>query len=391
MGLPVLADLPVAGERVLVRADLNVPVYEGQVMDDFRIRSSLETIDELRGRDARVIVASHLGRPDGPDPALSMAPVGQRLGELGGFETVQAPSVVGDAVTTVIDGVPSDAVVVLENTRFELGETSNDPELADGLAALAPLFVNDAFGTAHRSHASNVGVAERVRSAAGRLLAAEVRAFDRLLSETTRPSIVVLGGAKVSDKLGVIEATLPDVDLMLIGGGMCFTLLAAGGYEVGESLVDASMIDEVRRVLEGPGGAKIVLPEDIVVADEFGASADHRVVPGTAIPAGTVGVDIGPAAVRTFASVIEDAERVFWNGPMGVFEWEPFRAGTAGIAEGVAACNGYTVVGGGDTVAALRLLGLEGEVDHLSTGGGAGLALIEGSPLPGLAALEKWS
>ena len=391
MQLPVLDDLPVTGSRVLVRADLNVPVDDGRVTDDFRIRASLETIEELRSRDARVIVASHLGRPDGPDPTLSLAPVTDRLGSLGGFDAVQAPAVVGPEVDAAIEAAEPRAVIVLENTRFEAGETSNDPTLADGLAALATFFVNDAFGTAHRSHASNVGVAERVRSAAGRLLAAEVEAFDRLLTGTTRPYVVVLGGAKVSDKLGVIEALLPEVDLLLVGGGMCFTLLAAGGYEVGDSLVDVSMIDDVQRVLDGPGGSKVVLPEDVVVADAFAPDAGHRVVSGTAIPDGVVGVDIGPAATRSFVSVIEDAQRVFWNGPMGVFEWEPFRAGTAGIAAGIASADGFTIAGGGDSVAALRLLGLERAVDHLSTGGGAGLALVVGSSLPGIEALEKWS
>ena len=384
-------DLPVAGERVLVRADLNVPIDEGQVMDDFRIQASLGTLEALRGYGARVIVASHLGRPDGVDPALSMAPVGERLGALGDFTVAQAPAVVGDAVEAVIADAPSDTVVVLENTRFEPGEITNDAGLADSFARLAPFFVNDAFGTAHRAHASNVGTAERVRSAAGNLLAAEVGAFDRLLSDPSRPYVVVLGGAKVSDKLGVIEALLPEVDLMLVGGGMCFTLFAAGGYEVGDSLVDESMIDEVRRVLDGPDGSKIVLPEDVVIADTFTAEAEHRVVSGTAIPDGTVGMDIGPAAVASFGPVIEEAERVFWNGPMGVFEWEPFRSGTAGVAEAVAASDGFSVVGGGDSVAAMRVLGLDDSVDHLSTGGGAGLELLEGSPLPAVVALEKWS
>ena len=391
MTLPAIEDLAVAGERVLVRADLNVPVADGVVVDDFRIRASLATIAALRARGAKVIVASHLGRPDGPDPALSMAPVSQQLGALGGFTVVQAPGVVGDAVEAVIAEAAQDAVVVLENTRFEAGETVNDASLAEAFARLGSLFVNDAFGTAHRAHASNVGTAERMRSAAGDLFITEVAAFDRLLADAARPYVVVLGGAKVSDKLGVIEALLPEVDLMLVGGGMCFTLFAAGGYEVGDSLVDSSRIDEVRRVLDGPDGSKIILPEDVVVADSFDADADHRVVPGTAIPEGTVGMDIGPATVASFGPVIEEAERVFWNGPMGVFEWEPFRSGTTGFAKAVAASDGFSVVGGGDTVAALRLVGLDASVGHLSTGGGAGLMLLEGSPLPAVLALEKWS
>lgn len=383
--------LPVEGERVLVRADLNVPVSDGRVVDDFRIRASLDTIAELRRRGATVIVASHLGRPDGPDPALSMTPVGERLGELGGFAVVQAPGVVGAEVEATIAAAPDGSVVVLENTRYEPGEVTNDPELADGFAALAPLFVNDAFGTAHRAHASNVGTAERIRSAAGLLLAAEVDAFDRLLSDTSRPYVVVLGGAKVSDKLGVIEAMLPQVDLMLVGGGMCFTMFAAGGYAVGDSLVDESMIDAVRDVLDGPDGSKIVLPEDVVVAESFAPDAPYRIVAGTAIPDGMTGMDIGPTAVASFSPVIEEAARLFWNGPMGVFEWEAFRNGTQGVAGAVAASDGFTVVGGGDSVAALRLLGLDHDVGHLSTGGGAGLVMLEGKPLPALTALEKWS
>ena len=391
MTLPTLDGLEVAGETVLVRADLNVPLDDGAVADDFRIRASLPTILDLRGRGARVVVCSHLGRPQGVDPAFSMRPVTERLGELGGFPVVQAPAVIGPEAETAVVAAPTDAVVVLENTRFEPGETRNAPAVADGLAALATRFVNDAFGTAHRAHASTVGVAERLPSAAGLLLAAEIDAFSRLLGEPERPYVVVLGGAKVSDKLGVIRSLLPKVDLMLVGGGMCFTLLAAGGYRIGDSLVEESMLEEVTAVLEGDGGAKVVLPTDIVVADRFAADAPHQVVSGTGIPDGVMGLDIGPETIERFGAVVEEAESVFWNGPMGVFEWEAFRAGTAGVAEAVAASDGYTVVGGGDSVAALRLLGRAGDVSHLSSGGGAGLEMLEGKTLPGVAALEKWS
>ncbi|MGB5731446.1 MAG: phosphoglycerate kinase [Acidimicrobiia bacterium] len=391
MILPTLDALDVEGKRVLVRSDLNVPLDEGAVADDFRIRASLPTIEALRDRGARVIVASHLGRPTGVDPSFSMAPVSERLGELGGFPVIQADGVYGPEVVTLIASAPNGSVVVLENTRFEPGESKNDPEVADGLAALADVFVNDAFGTAHRAHASNVGVAERLPSAAGRLLEGEIVAFGRLLGDPDRPYVVVLGGAKVSGKLEVIKHLLPKVDLMLVGGGMCFTLLKAGGYRVGDSLVEESMIDEVRGVLDGPGGAKIVLPDDLVVADRFAADAEHRVVPGTAIPDGMMGLDIGPETVRRFGAVIEEAASVFWNGPMGVFEWPAFRNGTAGIAEAVASSDGYTVVGGGDSVAALRLLGRDDEVSFVSSGGGAGLETLEGKNLPGIAALERWS
>ncbi len=391
MALPTLDALEVEGRCVLVRSDLNVPLDGGAVSDDFRIRASLPTIEALRQRGAQVVVASHLGRPQGADPAFSMAPVSARLSELGGFPVIQADAVFGPDVEALIAEAPAGTVVVLENTRFEPGESKNDPEVADGLAALADVFVNDAFGTAHRAHASNVGVAERIPSAAGRLLEGEIKAFERLLGEPSRPYVVVLGGAKVSDKLDVIRHLLPSVDLMLVGGGMCFTLLKAGGYRVGDSLVEESMIDEVRQVLDGPGGAKIVLPDDIVVADRFAADAAHEVVPGTAIPDGTMGLDIGPETIRRFGDVIEVAESVFWNGPMGVFEWEAFRHGTAGIAEAVASCDGYTVVGGGDSVAALRLLERDDEVSFVSSGGGAGLEILEGKDLPGIAALERWS
>ncbi len=391
MTLPTLDTLDVEGRRVLVRADLNVPLDGGAVADDFRITASLPTIRELLDRGAAVIVASHLGRPEGVDPMFSMRPVTERLSELGGFPTVQAPTVIGADAALAITTAPTGSVVVLENTRFEPGESKNTPEVADGLAALADVFVNDAFGTAHRAHASNVGVAERLPSAAGRLLEAEIEAFARLLGEPDRPYVVVLGGAKVSDKLEVIKHLLPTVDLMLVGGGMCFTLLKAGGYTVGDSLVEESMIEEVKAVLDGPGGSKIVLPDDLIVADRFAEDAAHRIVSGTAIPDGMMGLDIGPETVLRFGGVIEEAASVFWNGPMGVFEWEAFRSGTAGVAAAVASSNGYTVVGGGDSVAALRLLGRDHDVSFVSSGGGAGLQMLEGKTLPGIDVLEQWS
>ncbi len=387
--LPTLDALDLTGRTVLIRSDLNVPLDDGVVGDTFRLTASLPTIDEVRAKAGRVIVASHLGRPKGVDPAYSMAPVTKKLGELGGFATVQAPGVVGPEVEAAIAAAPEGAVVVLENTRFEPGETSNDPELAEGLAALADVFVNDAFGTAHRAHASNVGVSERLPSAAGRLLQAEIESFERLLEDPERPYVVVMGGAKVSDKLGVIENLLPTVDLMLIGGGMCFTLLKAAGYDVGDSLVEDSMIGEVSRILEGPHGDRIVLPTDVVAATAFAPDAPHEIRPVDRIDAGTMGLDIGPDTVERFSAAIREAESVFWNGPMGVFEWEAFRAGTEGIAEAVAASDGYTVVGGGDSVAALRLLGLEDRVSHVSSGGGAGLEMVEGVALPGIAALKE--
>ena len=387
--LRTLDDADLSGSAVLVRADLNVPLTDGSVADDFRILSSLRTISEVRSNASVTIVASHLGRPAGRDESLSMRPVADRLCELGGFAVSLAPGVIGDEVRSVVSGADRGTVVVLENTRFEPGEATNDPVVADGLAALADIFVNDAFGTAHRSHASNVGVAERLPSFAGRLMTSEILAFDRLLRKPAQPYVVVMGGAKISDKLPVIENLLPDVDLMLIGGGMCFTLLKAAGYEIGASLVEEEMVPVVADLLASDHGDKIVLPSDIVVANRFAPDADTRTVDVRDIPDGWLGLDIGPQSTRRFGGAVREAESVFWNGPMGVFEWDPFAAGTAGIAEAVSECSGYTVVGGGDSVAAIRMLGLESSIAHVSSGGGAGLAMLEGRVLPGVRPLLR--
>jgi len=387
--LPTIDSIELSGRTVVVRSDLNVPLDNGKVTDSFRIAASLATINEILPKAGRVVVASHLGRPKGFDPSLSMRPVAEELSRLGGFEAILAPSVVGADVASTIDSAPDGAVVVLENTRFEAGETSNDPILAAGLADLGDVFVNDAFGTAHRAHASNVGVAQRLPAVAGRLLEAEISAFDRLLEGSDRPYVVIMGGAKISDKLGVIENLLPKVDLMLIGGGMCFTLLQASGYSVGKSLVEDSMLESVSDLLASEYGDKIALPLDVVVADSFAADAAYETVSVSQIPSGSMGLDIGPRTVAQFTSAITEAESVFWNGPMGVFEWEAFRHGTEGVADAIASCDGYTVVGGGDSVAALRMLNREGDVSHVSSGGGAGLAMLEGTPLPGIEALTK--
>ncbi|NND04418.1 MAG: phosphoglycerate kinase [Acidimicrobiia bacterium] len=390
MTLPNLDSLDVTGKVALVRADLNVPLDDdGHVSDDFRIAAAMPTITELRSRGAHVVVCSHLGRPGGkPDPAFVMDPVATRLGELGGFKTIKVDAVVGDGVKAAIADA-GDAVVVLENTRFEPGEESNDAELSRAFAELADIFVLDAFGSAHRAHASTEGVAKLLPSVAGRLMEAEMAALGRLLDSPARPFVVVLGGAKVSDKLAVMKHLLPRVDTMLVGGGMCFTLLKAGGYEIGSSLLEADMVEELKELLGSEHGAKVVLPDDIVVAESFAADAPHKVVPATAIPDDAIGLDIGPVAVERFAGVIESSRSVFWNGPMGVFEWDAFRAGTAGVAEAMANSGGFTVVGGGDSVAAIRLLGRESDISHVSSGGGAGLELLEGKSLPGIAALQS--
>lgn len=370
-----LEEVDVGGQVVLVRADLNVPIEHGVVGDDFRIRSALPTLDRLVAEGAAVTVCSHLGRPKGEDASLSLKPVAERMDELSDYD-VRFDS-------------PGD-ITVLENTRFDPGETKNDEGTAHRLADGFDLFVQDAFGSVHRAHASTVGVAEILKSVAGPLLDAELKALGRFLGEPERPYTVVLGGAKVSDKLAVIENLLPKVDRMLIGGGMCFTFFEAKGLEVGQSLVQDDMVGTVRELMDSPDGHKIILPVDVAVGEEFSEQATRRVVDVSEIPEDSIGLDIGPESGAGFWELIESSASVFWNGPMGVFEWESFRNGTEHIARAMARCEGFTAVGGGDSAAALRMLGLEDSVSHLSTGGGAGLELLEGQILPGVAVLERW-
>ena len=385
-----LDDIDVAGRRVLIRSDLNVPIDGGVVADDFRIRASIPTIARLREAGATVVVASHLGRPKKRELEFRMDPVARAMSKLGRFPVRKLDGVVGPAVEAAVAASAAGDVLLLENTRFEPGETKNDPDLADNLARLADLFVLDAFGTAHRAHASTVGVTEFIPSVAGPLLLAEVDSLGKLMKDPPRPFTVLLGGAKVSDKLGVIRNLLPKVDMMLIGGGMCFTLLAAEGYEIGSSLVEEEMLDQVRDLLDSGFGDRILLPSDLVAADRFAADADHVIVGRNSFPDDRMGLDIGPATAAEFARVIAGSGSVFWNGPMGVFEWDAFRSGTETVARALADHEGFSVVGGGDSVAALRMLGLEGGVSHLSTGGGAGLEMLEGVQLPGLEALKRW-
>jgi phosphoglycerate kinase len=384
----------VAGRRVLLRADLNVPLDKAtkEITDDGRIRASLPTISALREAGARVVVAAHLGRPKGePDPQFSLAPVAARLGELLGTDVPLAADVAGPDAAAKVAALADGEVLLLENVRFEAAETSKDDaargELADRLAGLAELYVDDAFGAVHRKHASVYDVALRLPHAAGRLVARELEVLTRLTSAPDRPYVVVLGGSKVSDKLAVIEALLPKVDRLLVGGGMCFTFLAAQGHGVGSSLLEADQVDTCRRLLTEAGG-RIVLPVDIVCADKFAADAETSVTPADAIPDDLMGLDVGPLTVDLFTAELVDARTVFWNGPMGVFELEPFEAGTRGIAEAVAAVDGLSVVGGGDSAAAVRQLGLDEDAyGHISTGGGASLEYLEGRELPGLAVL----
>jgi phosphoglycerate kinase len=384
----------VSGRRVLLRTDLNVPVEKssGAITDDGRIRASLPTLQALRDAGARVIVAAHLGRPKGaPDPQYSLAPVAARLSELLGAPVPLAADVAGDDARAKAAGLADGDVLLLENVRFEAAETSKDDaergELADRLAALADLYVDDAFGAVHRKHASVYDVAQRLPHAAGGLVARELEVLTRLTTDPDRPYVVVLGGSKVSDKLAVIEALLPKVDRLLVGGGMCFTFLAAQGHGVGGSLLEADQVDTCRRLL-AEAGDRIVLPVDVVVAADLTDDAETTVVSVDAIPDGLKGLDVGPRTVELFGTELGDARTVFWNGPMGVFELAPFQAGTRGVAQAVAAVDGLSVVGGGDSAAAVRQLGLdEAAYGHISTGGGASLEYLEGRELPGLAVL----
>ncbi len=405
-------DLDVQGRRVLVRVDFNVPLAVGadgaiEIADDTRIRAGLPTIEELRRRGARVVLVSHLDRPEGRRVAgLSLAPVAERVRELTGAEVTLAPDVVGERVRALTEALRDGELAVLENIRFEPGETRNDPELARALAELAELYVNDAFGVAHRAHASTEGVAHLLPSAAGRLLEREVRTLSDVMEHPRRPLAAVIGGAKVTDKIAVIDRFLQMADVVVIGGAMCFPFLAAQGHAVGESLCDAEDVAHARHALAqaaavssaagtgagttpgGGGRARLELPSDLVIADRFAAEAKRRVLDGVEVPAGWMGLDIGPRTADRYAREIERAGTVFWNGPMGAFELEPFAAGTRAVAEAVARASGVTVIGGGDSAAALVQFGLEDAVDHLSTGGGATLEFVEGRTLPGVHALE---
>ncbi|MDT0277808.1 phosphoglycerate kinase [Blastococcus goldschmidtiae] len=386
----------ISGRRVLLRADLNVPLDHTTgspvISDDGRIRASLPTLQALREGGARVIVAAHLGRPKGtPDPQFSLAPVAARLGELLGTTVPLSADVAGDDAAALAAALGDGDVLLLENVRFEAAETSKDDaergELADRFAALADVYVDDAFGAVHRKHASVFDVAQRVPHYAGRLVAGELEVLTRLTTDPERPYVVVLGGSKVSDKLAVIEALLPKVDRLLVGGGMCFTFLAAQGHGVGSSLLEADQVDTCRRLLAAAGD-RIVLPVDVVAATAFSADAETSVVPVTEIPDDLMGLDVGPRTVEIFGTELGAARTVFWNGPMGVFELAPFQAGTRGVAQAVAAVAGLSVVGGGDSAAAVRQLGLdEASYGHISTGGGASLEYLEGRELPGLAVL----
>jgi len=385
------------GKRVLVRSDLNVPLDGTTITDDGRIRASVPTIQRLRDAGARVVVCAHLGRPKGaPEARYSLAPVAARLSELLGAPVALADDTVGEGARRTVDGLADGDVALLENLRFNPGETSKDDAergaFADQLAALADAYVSDGFGVVHRKQASVYDVAQRLPHAAGGLVLAEVEVLQRLTRDPQRPYVVVLGGSKVSDKLGVIDNLLRTADRLLIGGGMVFTFLAAQGHEVGTSLLERDQLDTVRGYLATAAerGVDVVLPTDIVAATAFAADADNEVFPVDAMPADRMGLDIGPESARTFAARLADAATVFWNGPMGVFEMEPYSYGTRAVAQALVDSKAFSVVGGGDSAAAVRTLGFDEQAfGHISTGGGASLEYLEGKTLPGLTVLES--
>jgi phosphoglycerate kinase len=391
MELRTVEQAEVHGRRVLVRDDLNVPLDDqGHVTDDLRVRAAVPTLRTLLARGASVVCCSHLGRPNGKRvERYSLAPVAPVLAEHLGHEIRFVDDVAGQAAHDAARALRPGELLLLQNLRFDPGEEANDPAFADRLASLAEVYVDDAFGAAHRAHASTVGVAERLPAYAGFLLASEVRELSRLLEGPASPFVALLGGSKVADKLAVLSNLLVRVDALVIGGGMCFTFLAAKGAGVGDSLFEPDQLDAVSDLLARAEreGKQVLLPSDVVVADAFAEDARHKIVPAGGIEPGWRGLDIGPETAKAFAAAVRDARTVFWNGPMGVFEWPPFAAGTKAVAEAVAASDAYTVVGGGDSAAALAQLGLADRVDHLSTGGGASLELLEGKTLPGVAVI----
>jgi len=392
MAKKTVEDIDVSGKKVLVRVDFNVPLDEaGGVADDTRIRASLPTLRYLLDHGASLVVMSHLGRPKGKVvESMRLTSVALRLRELLGTDVRKMDTVVGDDVMRACADLRPGEVVLLENLRFEPGEESNDPQLAGALARLGDVYVDDAFGAAHRAHASVTGVAELLPAVAGLLMQEEVSVLQGLLTDPKRPFVAVLGGSKISDKLKVVGRFQDLVDTLLIGGGMCFTIFRSRGLKIGESLCEDELLDEVGEVMarSGSGKAEILLPEDLVVASEFKEDAESRVVEANAIPAGWMGLDIGPRTIADYRRAIAGARTIFWNGPMGVFEWERFENGTRAVAEAIAESTATTVAGGGDTIAAIEKYGLAGGFTHISTGGGASMELLEGKALPGVEVLQ---
>ena len=389
MDKKTIRGINVTGKRVLVRVDFNVPQDKaGNITDDTRIRAALPTIQYLRDKGARVILCSHLGRPKGKvAEEFRLTPVARRLSELLGAPVVNTSDCIGPEVEKAVAGMKPGDVVLLENLRFYAQEEANDPVFARQLAGLAEVYVNDAFGTAHRAHASTEGVTHYLPAVAGLLMERELNFLGKALSAPTRPFVAILGGAKVSDKIGVIENLLPQVDQLIVGGGMANTFLKAQGYEVGDSLLEADKLDLAKDLLKR-GGKKLLLPVDVVIANAFAADAKHQVVPVDKVSAGWRILDIGPQSVTRFSAVLKTAKTVVWNGPMGVFEFPAFAAGTVAIAKALADTGATTIIGGGDSAAAVERAGVADKMTHISTGGGASLEFLEGRVLPGVAALQ---
>ena len=383
-----IRDIDVKGKRVLVRVDFNVPVKEGKVGDDTRIRAALPTLDYLLENGAALILCSHLGRPKGqPLPEFSLKPVAEHLAKLLGKPVSFAEDCIGSKAEAAAQALKPGGVLVLENTRYHAGETKNDPEISKGLAALADVYVNDAFGSAHRAHSSTTGVAEFLPAVSGFLLEKEIKYLGQAVADPEKPFVAILGGAKISDKIGVIKNLLTKTDSVLIGGGMANTFFKAQGYPVADSLVEDEALETAKEIL-AQAGTKFRLPVDVVIADKFEADAAHKIMSTGPIPDGWRILDIGPETVAHFAKIIKDAKTVVWNGPMGVFEFPEFAKGTFAIAQAAAESEAVTIVGGGESVAAVKQSGLSDKITHISTGGGASLEMLEGLTLPGVAALQ---
>lgn len=394
-GYPVnkktLKDIQVKGKKVFCRVDVNVPMQDGDVTDDTRIRAALPTINYLSEAGAKVILASHLGRPNGQVvEELRLDPVAKRLSDLTGKVVLKTDSVYGDEVNTAISQLEDGDILLIENVRFHPGETTNDPKLVEAFAEMADIYVNDAFGTAHRAHASTAGVAEKLPAVAGFLMEKEIAVLTKALEEPERPFTAIIGGAKVKDKIDVIDNFLDKVDYLLVGGGLAYTFIKAKGYDIGKSLLEEDKIDLAKEFLQKAEekGVQFIIPEDTVIADRFSEEADTKIVSIEDMPNDWQGLDIGIKTRETFADIIAKSKLVIWNGPMGVFEMNPFAGGTRAVAKSLAEADGFTIIGGGDSAAAVEKFGLSDQMDHVSTGGGASLEFMEGKELPGIKALD---
>ncbi|MFD1362510.1 phosphoglycerate kinase [Lentibacillus salinarum] len=391
MNKKTLQDLDVEGKKVFCRVDFNVPMIDGQVTDDTRIRAAVPTIEHLTERGAIVILASHLGRPKGDVvEELRLDSVAERLSNLLGKDVVKTDAVHGKEVNEALSQVSNGDIVLIENVRFEPGEEKNDPDLAQAFADMADLYVNDAFGAAHRAHASTTGVAEKLPAAAGFLMEKEIEVLGNALADPDQPFTAIIGGAKVKDKINVIDNLLDKVDNLIIGGGLAYTFVKAQGHEIGKSLLEEDKMDLANEFMQKAEakGVRFFMPEDVVVADDFSEEANTKIVDITDIPADWEALDIGPKTRESYGQIVKESKLIIWNGPMGVFEYSPFAGGTRAVAESLADTDGYTIIGGGDSAAAVEKFGFAGDMDHVSTGGGASLEFMEGQVLPGVKALD---